>query len=95
MPTNDHLQSKLVRILRAETADHPGLDQAVQAADAELGRVVWSTDHRPDRMGADRLANHIEDWLGHRGEPLPMEVTEGWRETCRWALHKARSECFR
>ncbi len=95
MPTDDHLQSKLTRTLRAETADHPGLDQAVEAASAELGRVVWSNNHTPDRIGADRIANRIEDWLGHRGEPLPFEVTEDWRETCRWALQKARRECFR
>lgn len=94
MPTVSDLQPRLVRILRAETADHFGLDVAVEASAEELARIVWADDRRPDKYDADRWADQVEDWLGYHGHSLPLGLRKGWRETCRWALGKARIECL-
>lgn len=95
MPINDKLQSKLIRILRAETADHPRMGEAVKEARGELEAIVWTSGHKPDNYGADGFADRLEDWLGYHGEPLPDEIAEGWRQTCRRGLQKAMTECAR
>jgi len=89
--------ARLIRILRAETADHPLIAKAVLANTAIIAETNYSDQHKLTRTAA-RLADAIEDWVGFEGESLGRYIREPWlsrwRETCAWALRKAHNEAM-
>jgi len=89
------LSNNLIRILRRESADHPLMAEAVEAQSDLLAGIDWE-DPDDVRMVGARLADGIEDWVGHRGQFLHHYIREpylsGWRATCRNALLEARRD---
>ncbi|HWJ69141.1 MAG TPA: hypothetical protein VNS79_03715 [Sphingobium sp.] len=90
--------NNLCRILRAETADHPLIGDAIIRAYPLISGKRWIDDDDTRKL-ADEFANALEDGVAYRGAPIDDYVKEPWlslwRRTCHRAMCRAQMELER